>query len=107
MREVACCCPPSQHRTTGPTFRRWTFRSAPARQGINLPNALVRQFNVTPSYGRDEAFAELFPLIKHTLWEGRHVLVAVTCRAILMGESLREAEEHVKALRDVELDKVR
>ncbi|CAE7241463.1 clpC [Symbiodinium natans] len=94
-------------------------KSAPARKGINLPNALVRQFNVTSSYGRDEAFAELFPLIKHTLWEGRHVLIhciagrhrggstAVTCRAILMGESLRDAEEHVRALRDIELHKVR
>ena len=90
-----------------------------SRGGVVLPGALHRQWQITSGSHREREFQSLWPLVKHTLWEGQHVLAhcmagrhrgasaAVVLRSLLSGESLEASEAAIRSQRDIELWQVR
>ena len=90
-----------------------------SRGGVVLPGALHRQWQITSGSHREREFQSLWPLVKHTLWEGQHVLAhcvagrhcggsaAVVLRSLLSGESLEASEAAIQSQPDIELWQVR
>ena len=90
-----------------------------SRGGVVLPGALHRQWQITSGSHREREFQSLWPLVKHTLWEGQQVLAhcmagrhrgasaAEVLRSLLSGESLEASEAAIQSQRDIELWQVR
>ena len=89
-----------------------------SRGGCELPGALVKPLPIADPNARGAAWRDTFPILMQSLACGESVLehcmagrhraagAGTLSRAILAGESLNAAEEHISQRRDVEITKL-
>ena len=88
------------------------FPNGPESRGGDPSGAQLMTFEAACSQERSEQWTDVWPAVKHTVWngdnEGRHrgAYLAVLCRALLAGESIEAANRYIEDRRDTELHKV-
>eukprot|EP00435_Cladocopium_sp_Y103_P038949 s935_g10.t1 len=109
----------TQARFPKPALQVCCFPHGPAnRGGIVLPGAHLMVFEAAHSHERNQQWSEVWPAVKHTLWNGDPMLIhcikgrhrgaflGVLCRALLAGETIDEANRHIEDRRNTQLHKV-
>ena len=106
----------NKHRFPPATLQIACFTERPeARNGVVLPNALLRRFPVAVAAERAEAWKELWPLVLQSLYcgevivthciAGRHRAGGATAliRAVMMGETFEDASDWIAQRRDTDV----
>ena len=106
----------NKHRFPPATLQIACFTERPeARNGVVLPNALLRRFPVAVASERAEAWKELWPLVLQSLYcgevivthciAGRHRAGGATAliRAVMMGETFEVASDWIAQRRDTDV----
>ena len=98
--------------------RSAAFHMVPRAGGVTLPGAQLMTFAAAYSQERSEQWTDVWPAVKHTVWNGDNVLIhcikgrhrgaylGVLCRALLAGETIEAANSYVEGGRETELNKV-
>ena len=106
----------NRHRFPPATLQVACFTERPEeRNGVVLPNALLRRFPVAVAAERGEAWKDLWPLILQSLYCGEVIVIhciagrhraggaSALVRAVMTGETFEEASDWIAQRRDTDV----